>query len=151
MKSYAAEPQKKYPSRVYVFDSSFIGALIIPDEKSQRLRKLYAAIQNEDEKYAPKLIWYEMANIFNNLIRRKRYTYDEVLDFIPLLSALHITSDSAGGVVYTEKLLRLSREYDLSSYDAAYLELAGRKKAVLATLDEGLQAAAVKYGVTLLR
>jgi predicted nucleic acid-binding protein len=35
----------------------------------------------------------------------------------------------------------------LTSYDAAYLELAARKNAVLGTLDGNLKAAAVKYGI----
>jgi predicted nucleic acid-binding protein len=55
------------------------------------------------------------------------------------------------GVDYAEKLLRLAHNYDLSSYDAAYLELAGRKKAVLCTLDGNLQRAAEKYGVVVLK
>jgi predicted nucleic acid-binding protein len=37
------------------------------------------------------------------------------------------------------------------SYDAAYLELAKRKNATLCTLDAGLQAAAIKYGVAILK
>ena len=136
---------------VYVFDSSFVGALIIPDEKNPQVKRMYAKIENEDEKHAPHMIWYETANIFYNLTRRKRYTYDEVLQFFPRLAAIHLTVDYETGVEYTEELLRLSNNYNISAYDAAYLELAGRKKAVLCTLDEGLKDAARKYGVTTLK
>lgn len=135
----------------YVFDSSFVAALIVPDEQSPRLDALYASIQNEDEKYAPQLLWYEMGNIYASLIRRKRYVFDEVLEFIPKLAALGIVTDSASGAGHTETLLRLARQFDLSSYDAAYLELAGRKRARLATLDGRLREAAVEYGVVPLR
>ena len=132
---------------IYVFDASFIGSLIVPDEKNPAIDKIYAKIKNEDERYAPHLLWYETANIFKNLLRRKRYTLDEVLRLFPPLSAFHIICDFETGIGYVEKLLRLCNDYNISSYDAAYLELAGRKKAVLCTLDENLRAAAARYGV----
>ena len=135
---------------IYVFDASFLNALIIPDEKNPQVDGMYAKIENEDERHAPQLIWYETANIFYNLIRRKRYTYDKVLQFFPLLAAFDVTTDYETGAEYTEKLLRLCNNYNISSYDAAYLELAGRRKAVLCTMDEGLKAAAGKCGVATL-
>jgi predicted nucleic acid-binding protein len=135
---------------VYVLDASFIGALIIPDEKNPFVEGLYSKIENEDEKYAPHLLWYEMANIFMNLIRRKRYTIDETLQFFPLLSAIRLTDDFETGAVYAKSLLRLSAAYNISSYDAAYLELAKRKKAALCTMDENLRIAAGRHGVTCL-
>jgi len=136
---------------IYVFDASFAGALIIPDEKNTHVSRMYAKIKNEDEKHAPHLFWYETANIFKNLILRKRYTFDEVLSFFSLLDAIRITCDFETGPGYAERLFRLCNDYNISSYDAAYLELAGRKKAALCTLDENLIIAAKKYGVTVLK
>jgi predicted nucleic acid-binding protein len=136
---------------IYVFDSSFLNALIIPDERNPRVEGMYAKIENEDERHAPHLIWYEVANVFHNLTRRQRYTYGEVLQFFPLLAAFDITTDYETGAEYTEELLSLCNDYHISAYDAAYLELAGRKKAVLCTLDERLIDAAGKYGVTTLK
>ena len=49
------------------------------------------------------------------------------------------------------KPLRLCDNYKMSSYDAAYLELAERKNAVLCTMDENLRSAAKKYGVAVLK
>jgi predicted nucleic acid-binding protein len=131
-------------------DSSFVGALIIPDEKNLHAEKLYLRIKNNDIKYVPGLFSYEMANIFLNLIRRKRFTHDEVLNLLPVLSSICITTDFETGHGYVKKLLRLSNDYNLSSYDAAYLELAERKNATLCTFDERLQASAKKYGVAVL-
>jgi predicted nucleic acid-binding protein len=136
---------------LYVFDSSFVGALIIPDEKSKETDKLYAKIQNDDTRYVPQLLYYEIANIFKNLIRRRRYTYDEVLTFVPPLASLHLTIDPEAGAALSERLLRIAQDYNLSSYNAAYLELAGRKKAILCTLDENLKKAAKKYGAAVLK
>ena len=46
--------------------------------------------------------------------------------------------------------LALAREHNLSSYAAAYLELAMREGCPLATLDEQLRAAAANAGVKVL-
>ena len=136
---------------VYVFDASFVGALVIPDEKNVQVNKMYGKIENEDERYAPHLLWYEVSNLFKNLLRRRRFTENEVISFYPRLAEFQLIIDSETGIEYSKKLLRFCNDHNLSSYDAAYLELAERKKAVLCTLDERLRAAAKKRGVTVLR
>ena len=134
----------------YVFDASFAGTLLIPDENDPHVREMYNKIQNEDEKIVPQLFWYEISNVFKNLHRRKRYNIDEIMDFFPYLIAIRLKSDNESGPEYSKKLLGLSNEYDLNSYDAAYLELAGRKNAILCTLDFNLIEAAQKRGVEVL-
>ncbi len=49
-----------------------------------------------------------------------------------------------------ENVLPLAVRHAISSYDAAYLELALRKRAPLATLDAGLARAARDAGVALI-
>ena len=135
---------------IYVFDSSFIAAQIIPDEKTPHSLKLYTKITGKDERHTPQLLWYEITNVFYNLIRRKRYTYTEIIQFYKPLAALKLTTDFETGINYSQKLFRLCNDYNLSSYDAAYLELAERKKAMLCTLDNNLKNAAKKYGVAVI-
>jgi len=135
---------------IYVFDASFIGASIIPDEKDSRVDKIRSDIGEEEEILVPQLLWYEIASVFNNLIRQKRFTGDEVIQFFPHLTAIRLKTDSETGTAYSRKLLSLCNDYNLSPYDAAYLELADRKKAALCTLDKALQTAAKKHGVTVL-
>ena len=136
---------------IYVLDSSFVAAQIIPDEKDPFVERLYAKIKPDDDKIAPQLIWYEMANLFNNLIRRRRYTYDTAMEFFPFLAGMGLICDNETGTEYSKKLFRLCSDYNISSYDAAYLELAERRKAVLCTMDNNLRAAAKKYGVAVLK
>jgi len=136
---------------IYVFDSSFIGALIIPDETNALVGKMYSKIENDDLRFTPYLVWHEITNMFMNLIRRKRFTFESVMEFYPLLEAFHLICDDATGVEYSKKLLRLCGDYKLSSYDAAYLELAERKKATLCTMDERLREVAKKCGVTVIK
>jgi predicted nucleic acid-binding protein len=135
---------------IYVFDASFIGALIIPDEYNPHIEKMYGKIENEDEKHGPHLLWYEITSIFSRLIRHKRFTGDEVLQFFPRLAAFCLKTDFETGIGYSQRLLRLCNDYNLSSYDAAYLELADRKNAALCTLDKDLRTAAKKHGVAVL-
>jgi predicted nucleic acid-binding protein len=135
----------------YVFDASFVGAIIIPDERNPGINKIQAGIGEEEDIFVPQLLWYEIASIFRNLIRRKRYTPDEVLQFIPLLAAIRLETDHETGADYSQQLLRLCNEHNLSSYDAAYLELAERTNAVLCTLDEDLRVVAKKRGVAVMK
>jgi len=136
---------------IYIFDSSFLSALVIPDEKNLQVDKMYSKVENDDERYAPHLLWYELTNVFKNLIRRNRFTVTEVLQLYPRLDAIKFTCDFASGTDYSMKLLDLCNKYNLSSCDAAYLELAERKKAVLCTMDENLIKAAKKHGVVTLK
>ncbi|MDR3020022.1 MAG: type II toxin-antitoxin system VapC family toxin, partial [Treponema sp.] len=107
-------------------------------------------IGEDQEIFVPQLFWYEIANIFINLIRRRRFTNKEVNGFFPNFTALRLITDSETGLDYSKKLLRFYSDYNLSSYDAAYLELAERKKSVLCTLDHNLKIAAKKHGVKVL-
>ena len=136
---------------VYVFDSSFVGALIIPDEKNPKTREIRASIREDEDIFVPRLLWYEMTNLFMNLLRRRRYSENEVMNLFPLLTAIRLTEDPETGIEYSKKLLRLCSNYNLSSYDAVYLELAERKRAVLCTMDEKLRTAAKKHGVPVLK
>ena len=148
----------------YVFDSSFISALIIPEhvaevkgrasswaEKNPNVDKIRASIDEDEEIFVPQLFWYEITNVFKNLIRHRRFSHDEVMQFFLPLRAIRMTVDKETENAYTEKLLHLCNDYNISSYEAAYLELAGRKKAVLCTLDENLRAAAKKHGVSVIK
>jgi predicted nucleic acid-binding protein len=134
----------------YVYDTSFVGALIIPDEKNQKAEEIHYAIDEKERIYSPQLICYEMANVFNNLLRRRRYINEDIEKFFLSLTAFRISNDNEAGISYSQKLLKVSNNYNLSSYDSAYLELAERKKAVLCTLDEKLKIAAKKHGINVI-
>jgi predicted nucleic acid-binding protein len=54
------------------------------------------------------------------------------------------------GALHTQKLFQLANDYELSVYDAAYLELALRKHAALCVLDKGLRTAGIGAGLTVL-
>jgi predicted nucleic acid-binding protein len=88
-----------------------------------------------------------MGNILKNSVARKRIEYLDAQGLAFGLSALKVITDTEFGGAYAQALLKLACDYELSVYDAAYLELAGRKRAVFGTLDRNLRAAADRFGI----
>jgi len=66
------------------------------------------------------------------------------------LRGLPITLDMETADQAWTATARLAERYRLTSYDAAYLELAQRRRLPLATLDQDLIAAGKALGMTLL-
>lgn len=90
-------------------------------------------------------VWFlEVMNALLMGERRKRTTHAKVNNFIELSRYLSLVTDTQ---MSPQDILAIAREHNLSSYDAAYLELAIRRGLPLATLDRSLQAAAKTMGV----
>jgi predicted nucleic acid-binding protein len=78
--------------------------------------------------------------------RRGRLTPADTAVFLRTVSRLGIVTDrEADGAV----IIELARKHRLTAYDAAYLELAQRRAASLATLDDALVRAAKAESVPL--
>gem|GEM_PF-1565183 len=77
----------------------------------------------------------------------KRCSAADAAHFMGLLESLPVDVDPETGSHSMAGTLALARGYGLTSYDAAYLELAMRANLPLATLDKELRAAAKKAGV----
>jgi predicted nucleic acid-binding protein len=93
-------------------------------------------------------IWpLEVANVLLVAERRKRLTEAASLQFAGLLSELPITIDYESSDRALSGILFLGRQQGLSSYDAAYLELAMREGIALATRDNRLRKVSRKCGV----
>ena len=78
---------------------------------------------------------------------RKRIILGDVHKLLELLPQSKFNTDLSFGSEYANSITVLASRYGLSSYDAAYLELAIRKEAALGTLDNNLLRACVKAGV----
>ena len=136
---------------IYVYDASFVIAILLPDESNPKIDSIHDALEESDSVYVPQLIWYETVNIFRNLIWRGRFTMDEVMQFYPILSFPNFHTDFETIKDYSQKILTLCSSHDISAYDAVYLELADRKKAVLCSLNEKLINAAKSHGVEVIQ
>lgn len=95
----------------------------------------------------PNLWHLEATNVLVGAAMRGDTTTIEVERFIAQLESLPINVDPSTASDAFSRTLSLSRAYKLSSYDAAYLELAIREGLSLATLDKNLLKAAKKADV----
>ena len=112
-------------------------------------RRILHRLQTE-RAFVPGVWPLEACNALLRLpVRRGRLEKQKSERFVAALEDLQITVDDAVCDVFLV-VLPLASQHDLSSYDAAYLELALRKKAPLATLDAGLARAARAAGVEVL-
>lgn len=74
---------------------------------------------------------------------------DQAMIDIEQIVAQAVDTDS--NVVSARQSLATARAFQLSAYDAVYLDLARRERLPLATLDERLRTAAAHAGVAFLR
>ena len=96
-------------------------------------------------------IWpLEVVNVLLVAERRNRLKQVDSVRFITLLSQLPIVVEHEGPERKMKDLLSLGRANNLSSYDAAYLDLSMKKDCPIATLDKKLIEAAKKVNVTIL-
>jgi predicted nucleic acid-binding protein len=95
----------------------------------------------------PSLFHLELANVLLQAERRGRISPSEIAQRLDLIAQMPIETDpQTVGRAWSETL-SLARAHKLTSYDAAYLELAARRGAALATKDKALAAAARQLGV----
>jgi predicted nucleic acid-binding protein len=95
-------------------------------------------------------IWHlEVANAMVVGERRGRCDRGDTLKWTAFLSALSISVEEHSGSRVFNEVVDLARGQNLSTYDAAYLELALRRGLPLATLDDPLKEAALAAGVGL--
>jgi predicted nucleic acid-binding protein len=130
----------------FVADASIAAVWAFRDEDHPRADLALARLRT-DEALVPALWWFEVRNILVVNERRKRITEGETAAFLRSLARLPITLDRTPE---ENEILRLARMHRLSVYDAAYLELAQRNRAELATLDADLMRAARAEGVPLI-
>ncbi len=129
-----------------VVDASVALAWCFPDEASEFADRVLVALEGKTV-LVPAVWPLEIANALLIGERRKRLRQPEILRFVALMEGLSILQDSQPVNESISKVLPLAREYSLSAYDAAYLELAVRHSVPLATLDGKLQKAAKRAGI----
>jgi predicted nucleic acid-binding protein len=129
-----------------VIDASVTLAWCFPDEASDYADGVLLALKNRTA-IVPSIWSVEITNALFVGERRKRIQQPEVRRFVELLKALTILEDGQPFADTVSNILPLSREYELSAYDAAYLDVAVRHGAPLATLDSALQKAGRAAGI----
>jgi predicted nucleic acid-binding protein len=97
-------------------------------------------------------IWpLEIGNVLLVAERRRRLGKADVARFLELISDLPITVEQETPARMLTDILSLARQFDLSTYDASYLDLAMRSGLAIATQDRSLRRAARKCGVSVFK
>lgn len=131
----------------WVIDSSLALAWALPDETSKEAERFLSRISMRNILWIPALWWYEIANALLMAQRRKRLTEAERIRLTELYRKLPIRTDTMLGPDAMWRFHTFAVEYNLSAYDAAYLELAQRRGLGLATADRPLRLAAQRAGI----
>ena len=133
-----------------VLDSSAVLSWGFADEATSAGDALLREVQSGRRAWVPALWHLEVANAMLYAKKRGRIDQAGVEKFLATLQGLGIEVDDQTMALAWSKTLNQGENYDLSVYDAAYLELALRLGLPLATLDRPLRAACAKAGVKVL-
>lgn len=129
-----------------VVDCSVAMAWAFQDEQSSTADDAMFYAQR-DGAAAPPLWWWELSNTIRTATRRGRCSAAEALKLLanPVWDCVKI--DGLPNAVAMQATINLALQYQLTVYDAAYLDLAIRLNCPLATLDKQLARAAREAGL----
>ena len=130
-----------------VLDPAVALAWLLPDETTGKAVAIRQSIEQGAEAWIPAHWWLELANGLLVAERRGRITADAVGQALFLVEELPLEEDDQTAEQISVRTFALARKHQLTIYDAAYLELAQRRTAVLASFDAQLLKAAEKEGV----
>lgn len=129
---------------MFVLDNSVVCGWLIEDQADDYTEAIAVRLQTETA-WAPALLRLEYANVLRTACKRQKMAARQAQGAIAALVELPIVIDAhppdAG------MLLALALRYELTSYDAAYLELCLRRQIPIATRDDALAEAARLAGV----
>lgn len=135
----------------FVIDASIVLAWCFPDENSPLAEHVAERFKLGETALATTFWPHEVLNALLVGEKRKRISRALIRNFLEDLSTLPVVLEQVPAKEVFERIESLSRKYDLTTYDAAYLDLAVEKALPLATLDEHLIQACRKAGALLVR
>lgn len=139
---------------VAVIDTSFlVGAILnnfVDDESKAAAIYIEDLISKNGQIVVPQIFWFEIGNVLLNAAKPKkdgreaRISKIQLLKIEQLISELPIYTDLQPDLETRTRIREIAQEFDLSYYDASYLELAIRKDLTLKTFDKKLLEAITK-------
>jgi predicted nucleic acid-binding protein len=135
--------------RTFIADASVAVGWVHPAQATKETALMLDAISEGAVVEVPALWPLEVANALSVLVRRRKLTEEERQAGLGWLHALPLRVDHDMAALAFTTLSELASAHHLSVYDAAYLELAQRRKLVLGCKDGPLRGAARRCGVSL--
>ncbi len=133
----------------FVIDASAMLPWRFADEARPWTEALLDRVEAGEEALVPAHWPLELVNTLLVAERKGRLTAPQVSEFLEDLGALPIRVLPAAATVQLHAIRSLAKQYRLTAYDAAYLDLAQRAGLPLATLDGDLRKAAATAGAAL--
>ena len=132
----------------FVLDNSVVTGWYLPEQATAYGQSV--AIRLESDKALVPTLWQlELANVLKTACTRGKLDLETARQILDALGRLPIEIDTSPAPGQRQ-LFELAMRYQLSSYDAAYLELAMRHGLPIATQDLHLKEAAMAAGVDVL-
>ena len=135
----------------FVLDASVALSWLLKDASSKDARYAFGvlnALRAGDTQCLVPVTWgLEVANVIARGESKGQVTEAQSEAFLEMLTDLAVHTDVASAGQALSDTLQLARRYNLSAYDASYLELALRTSQPLSTLDMDLRRAAEKADV----
>jgi predicted nucleic acid-binding protein len=128
----------------FVLDNSVVSGCFL-DNQATPYTEVVARRLRDDVAHVPAVWELEFTTVLRTACVRQRINAQHAQAVVGQVGELPIRIDRHA--VPRSELLGLSLRFGLSSYDAAYLELALRLQCPLATQDEALRFAAMAAGV----
>jgi predicted nucleic acid-binding protein len=136
----------------FVLDASVAVSWCFPGEPSENTpysSRVLLELASHDA-IVPEVWPFEIANaIFVACNKRRRISELQILEYLDLLKALPIRVERQD-MWANLALESLARGQNVAAYDAAYLDLASRRRLPLATSDQPLRDAAIALGISLM-
>ncbi len=133
----------------FILDCSIAAAWCFEDEASEATDSLLERVRDHGA-VVPSLWLLEITNVLLQAERRNRITTSGATTRLELLRILPISVEHTSQNEIFNSVITLARVEGLTSYDAAYLELAIRQGLPLATRDKKLVQAANNANIEVL-
>ena len=134
-----------------VVDTSVAVQWIVQQEHPQAADRLFlAGYSGKSTLHVPALWLWECGSVLLKYCKAGWFSPDALDDHLAALRYPKPNIDALPSAALQSKIAQLAFLHKISFYDASYLELALRRKAVLATLDKKLKVAATKAGAACL-
>ena len=134
--------------KMFVLDCSVTMAWCFEEESADASKQVLYLLKNM-KAIVPAVWSLEVSNVLRVAERKSRINLADSDSFINMLNKLPIEVDIGLSSMFNKQLIAITRKHHLSSYDAAYLELALRYNVPLATFDSALRQAAQSEGLKL--
>jgi predicted nucleic acid-binding protein len=144
------EPTEQGPTKQeqsFVLDCSVSAAWCFSDEKNNYVDRVLDGFTHGYRALTPSIWYLEMITVLSIAEKRARLTRAASEHFIRMFSALPISTPPVFEPALDRNILSIARLYDLSAYDACYLQIAMEYSIPLATQDKLLRAASKEAGV----